>query len=115
MPNHSMRLQKPAVNSSVQDTDGREVGNLILRNLPRAEFNEISPSLEFVRLNLRQVLHEAGETKFAYRWTFPDGGTSTARNPTHVFAGSYFSSAVTLVVSDSHGSQTRTVNAITVV
>jgi len=38
-----------------------EIGNLILRGLPRAESTRIFPSLEFVRLRLHQVLHEAGE------------------------------------------------------
>jgi CRP-like cAMP-binding protein len=41
--------------------DREEVGNLILRALPPAEYKHISPSLEFVRLRLHQVLHEAGE------------------------------------------------------
>jgi hypothetical protein len=62
----------------------------------------------------RATVHEAGESRFSYRWTFPDGGTSAARNPVHVFAGYYFASPVTLIVTDSHGSQTRTVNVISV-
>jgi len=45
-----------------QDVDGRDIGNTILRNLPRNEAAQILPSLEFVRLRLRQVLHETGET-----------------------------------------------------
>lgn len=44
------------------DGDGREVGNFILRNLPRKESAQLFPALEFVRLKLHQVLHEAGET-----------------------------------------------------
>jgi len=47
--------------SSKQDGDGRAVGNVILHNLPRREFTQIFPLLEFVRLKLHQVLHEAGE------------------------------------------------------
>ena len=47
--------------SSNNDGDGREVGNIILRNLPRKESAQLFPSLEFVRLQLHQVLHEAGE------------------------------------------------------
>src|SRR6266567_985928 len=43
------------------DGDGREVGNIILRSLPRKEFSQLFPSLEFVRLQLHQVLQEAGE------------------------------------------------------
>jgi CRP-like cAMP-binding protein len=58
-----MRLQKPpTTTSSIQDIDGRDVGNLILRALPRAECTEIFSTMEFVRLSLRQVLHETGET-----------------------------------------------------
>ena len=53
-------------------------------------------------------MKEAGESKFTYKWTFPDGGTSTAKNPTHVFAGVVLAGLVTLIVRDSHGSQTRT-------
>jgi len=45
-----------------QDVDGRDIGNTILRNLPRNEATQILPSLEFVRLRLHQVLHETAET-----------------------------------------------------
>jgi CRP-like cAMP-binding protein len=45
-----------------QDVDGREIANAILRNLPQSECNLIYPLLEFVRLTLRQVMHEVGET-----------------------------------------------------
>ena len=48
--------------SAKADGDGREVGNLILRSLPRSESSQLLPSLEFVRLKLHQVLHEVGET-----------------------------------------------------
>jgi CRP-like cAMP-binding protein len=41
--------------------DGRGVGNIILRGLPRAESARIFFSLEFVRLRLHQVLHEPAE------------------------------------------------------
>ncbi|MES2352848.1 MAG: LamG-like jellyroll fold domain-containing protein [Pseudomonadota bacterium] len=43
----------------------------------------------------------------AYAWTFGDGGTSTAQNPSHTFAnaGSY---AVTLKTSNAAGSTTQT-------
>ncbi len=44
------------------DGDGKEIGNLILRNLPRNEWSQVFPSMEFVRLRLHQVLHEVGET-----------------------------------------------------
>ncbi len=54
----------PGVSSSSsckQDSAGREVGNFILRGLPRKECALLLPSLEFVRLKLHQVLHETGE------------------------------------------------------
>ena len=47
--------------SSYKDDEGRAVGNLILLATPRSEWSRIYPSLEFVRLKLHQVLHEAGE------------------------------------------------------
>ena len=50
-----------------KDGDRKEVGNLILLALPRNECTQIFPSLEFVRLNLHHVMHEAGEViKSAY-------------------------------------------------
>jgi CRP-like cAMP-binding protein len=44
-----------------RDNDRSEVGNIILRGLPAAEWSQLLASLEFVRLRLHQVLHEAGE------------------------------------------------------
>jgi CRP-like cAMP-binding protein len=50
-----------------KDGDGKEIGNLILLALPRKERTQLFPSLEFVRLNLHHLLHEAGEViKSAY-------------------------------------------------
>jgi CRP-like cAMP-binding protein len=45
-------------------TDGarNHVHNEILRELPRNEFALVAPKLELVRMQPRQVLHEAGET-----------------------------------------------------
>ena len=60
-------------------------------------------------------VHEPGETALTYRWAFPDGGVSSAKNPTHLFASAVIFGNVTLVVADRHGDQTRTVNVITVV
>jgi hypothetical protein len=57
---------------------------------------------------------QAGESKWTYRWSFPDGGTSTAANPTRVFNTFIFSGTVTLVVADSKGNQTRFARSITV-
>jgi CRP-like cAMP-binding protein len=48
--------------SSRQDVDGKEITNLILSSLPRNESSQFFASMEFVRLKLRTVLHEAGET-----------------------------------------------------
>jgi len=46
---------------------GNLVYNDILREIPRNEFAAVSPKLELVRLQPRQVLHEAGDTlKSAY-------------------------------------------------
>ena len=59
----SVRSPKAFSPSSAKpDGNGRELGNLILRSLPRSESSLLLPSLEFVRLKLHQVLHEVGET-----------------------------------------------------
>lgn len=44
------------------DGDGKHVQNLILLSLPQKELDILLPKLEFVRLELHHVLHEAGET-----------------------------------------------------
>jgi CRP-like cAMP-binding protein len=44
-----------------KDGDGKEIGNLILLALPPQECAKLFSSLEFVRLNLHHVMHEAGE------------------------------------------------------
>ena len=48
--------------SSRRDGDGNPVLNEVLLALPRGEFETVVPKLEFVRLKLHQVLHEAGES-----------------------------------------------------
>ena len=48
--------------SPYKDGDGHSIHNLILLSLPRKELEQVLPYLEFVRLPLRQVIHEAGET-----------------------------------------------------
>jgi CRP-like cAMP-binding protein len=48
--------------SSRRDGDGNRIHNEILLVLPRSESEVVLPKLEFVRLKLHQVLHEAGET-----------------------------------------------------
>ena len=49
------------VRFSKRENDRSEVGNIILLGLPPAEWVQLFPSLEFVRLRLHQVLHETGE------------------------------------------------------
>jgi CRP-like cAMP-binding protein len=50
-----------APSSSKRDDDGHAVRNEILLKLPRAEWDQLSPGLEYHRLTLHQVIHEAGE------------------------------------------------------
>ena len=52
---------KESLNSARMDGDGKGIGNLLLLNTPPREWERLSPLLEFVRLRLHQVLHEAGE------------------------------------------------------
>ncbi len=60
--NGSGRSQKTVVlTSGREDGDRKQVTNFILRSLPRSESSLLLPSLEFIRLRLHQVLHEAGE------------------------------------------------------
>lgn len=52
-----------------RDSDGNHVQNKILLGLSPREFEALLPKLEFVRLKVRQVVHEAGETlKSGYFW-----------------------------------------------
>jgi CRP-like cAMP-binding protein len=54
------------------DGDGNHIHNEILLSLPLKEQELLYPKLEFVRLKLHQVLHEAGDTlRSAY---FPNAG-----------------------------------------
>jgi CRP-like cAMP-binding protein len=56
-----------ATASSKRDGDGNHVHNEILLAIPHTERDAVLPKMEFVRLKLHQVLHEAGETlKSAY-------------------------------------------------
>jgi CRP-like cAMP-binding protein len=54
-PKRSQALPRP-------DGTGNHIHNEILRELPRHEFETVFPKLELVRLQPRQVLHEAGDT-----------------------------------------------------
>jgi CRP-like cAMP-binding protein len=54
------------------DGDGRHIQNKILLGLSARESEMLFPKLEFIRLQVRQVLHEPGDTlKSAY---FPNSG-----------------------------------------
>lgn len=53
---------EPKTDEPRADGDGNFIGNRILLSLSHEEGSRILPLLEFVRLKLHQVLHEAGET-----------------------------------------------------
>lgn len=55
-------LMKPLRTAKKQILEETQVGNLILRKLPPSEQKQLQPSIEFVRLRLRQVLHETGDS-----------------------------------------------------
>jgi CRP-like cAMP-binding protein len=54
--------RKTRPSSPDRDGDGHQVYNDILLKLPRKEWDRVFPHLEFVRLKLRQVIHEVAET-----------------------------------------------------
>ncbi len=65
--NRPITPTKPRAQTQKTDGNGNSVGNEILLRLPPDEYEELFPELEFVRLNLHTVLHEAGEPiKSAY-------------------------------------------------
>jgi hypothetical protein len=82
---------------------------------PKVSFTH-SPSspVQGKKVRFKSNVKQAGESKWTYRWTFPDGGTSTAANPTRVFKTFIFGGLVALVVADSKGNQTRFTRSITV-
>jgi CRP-like cAMP-binding protein len=55
------QLSRGSTSRAVKPEHDREVGNLILRSIPRTECSQVFSALEFVRLRLHQVLHEPGE------------------------------------------------------
>jgi CRP-like cAMP-binding protein len=57
----SQPVRGAPVRLTKRENDRSQVGNIILRGLPPAEWALLFPTLEFVRLRLHQVLHEAGE------------------------------------------------------
>jgi CRP-like cAMP-binding protein len=61
--------RSPKRSHDLPRSDGRakQIYNEVLRELPRNEFESVFPKLELVRLQPRQVLHDAGDTlKSAY-------------------------------------------------
>ena len=61
MAKYSTFSSKALSPTSKKDGDGKAIGNVILRTLPRSECTLIFEALEFVRLKLHQVLHDSGE------------------------------------------------------
>ena len=55
MAKNSVRPETP------RPPNGNEIHNLILNSLPKNEYSKIIPAMEFVRLKLHQVLHDAGD------------------------------------------------------
>jgi hypothetical protein len=65
MVKKSRPATKPASNSRRSDGNGNRIQNRILLGLSRKEYDMLFSKLEFVRLSVHQVLHEAGDiTKF---------------------------------------------------
>jgi len=58
----SLQNERDLSPSRKRDCDGHPVLNEILLRLPRQEWEQVLPNLEFIRLPLRQVIHEASET-----------------------------------------------------
>ena len=46
----------------ISDGDGNDIHNKVLLGLPAKELERLLPKLEFVRLRVRHVLHESGDT-----------------------------------------------------
>jgi CRP-like cAMP-binding protein len=57
-----LRPDKAKPEAPRADDDGNSVANRILLRFSRDESSHVLPRLEFVRLKLHQVLHEAGDT-----------------------------------------------------
>jgi CRP-like cAMP-binding protein len=59
---NSVQPSRAASETRRVDSDGNVVGNKILLNLSREEFDPVLSKLELVRLKLHQIIYEAGET-----------------------------------------------------
>ena len=66
-----------------------------------------------VGVKFSSAAHDVDDTVLTYRWTFPDGAVSTARNPTHAFS-TPGAKRVALVVFDGHGDQVRVIHTVNV-
>jgi hypothetical protein len=64
-------------------------------------------------VNFTSSVTDSDDATFRYAWTFGDGASSTAANPSHTYA-SAGSKTVTLTVFDPHGDQLHVVKAVTV-
>jgi hypothetical protein len=90
--------------------------------VPRNKFSQPNASFTYSPSSPRQGqkvafksrVKQAGASKWAYRWTFPDGSTSAAANPTRVFKSFILGGHVALVVTGKKGDQTRVTRTITV-
>jgi PKD repeat protein len=73
-----------------------------------------SPSCTLLVCNFTSTSHDPDGTIVGYSWTFGDGATSTAQNPSHVYAlpGTY---TVGLTVTDNQGATGTTSQSLTVV
>src|SRR5271170_4806344 len=72
MANKTRPSTKSSAARPVADGDGNQIHNEIVLGLPTKEFEQLLPTLEFVRLRTHHVLHEPGDTlKSAY---FPNSG-----------------------------------------
>jgi len=81
---------------------------------PTASFT-FSPAAPGVgtKVKFSASAHDRDGTALTYRWTFPDGTTSTLASPGHAF-GTAGPKTVTLVVFDPHGDQVRVTHAVNV-
>ena len=66
------------------------------------------------KVTFTSKVKQSGESKWTYRWSFPDGATATVANPKHVFKTFVFAGLVVLIVTDTKGDQTRYARTINV-
>jgi PKD repeat protein len=85
---------------------GGASGYIIVGRIPSADFSA-SPVSGAPPLAVAFTDKSTGATPLTYQWTFGDGGTSTATNPTHTYtaAGIY---SVTLTITNAYGTDSET-------